>query len=192
MEIKIPIYVIGLALSVLGALIGIKIADIDQNLPFMKHRSMWTHGIIVPLVLFWGMTDLGYAILDKIFEDDMLRQIMKKGFWFYFEIGFCPAYAVHLASDMFPAQWRGNAKIHTPLGRMPALLSQLWLGAGMLASFYVMLNVLDTNWKWLLGIGGIVTIGALSYNARNKNVFWKPLLMVLFVLIVALGGKLIA
>jgi len=36
-------------LAMLGAAFGLIIADIDQNIPFIKHRSAFTHGALWPV-----------------------------------------------------------------------------------------------------------------------------------------------
>ena len=97
----------------LGVTIGGTFADIDLAPPLpISHRSFWTHGLLVPLALAWVMD---YHPLV-----------------FWFALGFLPAYAIHLAHDMFPKRWHGGAKIKLfpiPL-TLPALFSFLWLAAG--------------------------------------------------------------
>ena len=101
-------------LLLLGASIGATFADIDLAPPLpLKHRSVWTHGPLVPFVLLWAIGS--YPAL-----------------W-WFTIGFLPAFALHLLADMFPKRWHGGAKIklHPLPGTLPALLSFLYLAAGV-------------------------------------------------------------
>ena len=102
---------------VFGATLGATFADIDLAPPLpLKHRSVWTHGPFVPLALLWSVG---------------LYPIM----W-WFTVGFLPAFALHLLADMFPKRWHGGAKIKLyPLpGTLPALLSFLYLAAGVVFS----------------------------------------------------------
>jgi len=111
--------------AMFGGAFGLVMADIDQNLPFIKHRSIFTHGILWPLILFNEPIDTPYV-----------RWVV---------VGFFSAYAVHLVYDMYPRKWVGIAKIHV-LGkwRLNGLLSWLWLGAGALASLMLVSHLLSS------------------------------------------------
>lgn len=101
------------ALLVIGAIIGLTAADIDLAPPIpLRHRSAWTHGPIIPFLLL-------------ACQQPLLT---------WFALGFLPAYIFHLLADMIPKKWRGGALISWyPLGgwRMPAVLSLVWLAAGV-------------------------------------------------------------
>ena len=65
--------------------------------------------------------------------------------WFWFSVGFLPAYAVHLLWDMFPKKWAGGARISWyPLGgwRMKGILSFIWLAGGVAAAGAVFIKTL--------------------------------------------------
>ena len=112
-------------LIILGGIIGLTFSDIDLAPVFpLKHRSAWTHGPLIPMGLVYLL--------------GMYPQL-----W-WFNAGFLPTFALHLAKDMFPRRWAGSAKINlhpVPLV-LPALFSFLflagtvaysgWLVAGML------------------------------------------------------------
>lgn len=103
-----------------GASIGYTFADIDLAPPLpVKHRSAWTHGLLVPIGLLW-LTEPGT-------------------YMFWFTAAFLPAYALHLFYDMFPKKWHGGAfiKLHPLPGSLGGLLSFLWLLAGVVAAGYV-------------------------------------------------------
>ena len=112
----------------MGGFIGSSFADIDLAPPLpVRHRSAWTHGVFTPL------------LLNYMVEPNTLM--------FWFALSFLPAYAIHLAYDMFPKKWKAGAKISWfPLGkwRMPALFSFIWLGGGVI-------------------VAGAVFVGELSY-----------------------------
>jgi hypothetical protein len=40
-------------LFLFGAAIALIIPDIDQRLPFLVHRSLLTHGMLLPLLAYW-------------------------------------------------------------------------------------------------------------------------------------------
>ena len=135
---------------VFGALFGMGIADIDHNLWFLKHRSMFTHGILPPLalvsVVLFGQSFLGYVFVGAVSKAIGTYAI-------YFTGGFCATYAIHLVFDMFPKQWVGIALIHTPFGRMWPSVSWLWMSIGLMFSLYTMLVFLpDEKQRVLLGV----------------------------------------
>lgn len=116
---------------IIGAIVGLTFADIDLAPPIpIRHRSAWTHGPLVPLVLM---------LLAR--QHDLV---------FVFTLGFLPAYVIHLLADMLPKRWHGGALISTyPVTgwRMPAVLSLLWLAAGVAASVWVLLWMMANEYK---------------------------------------------
>ena len=111
----IPPVVIPYLAGALGAVIGGTFADIDLAPPIpLRHRSAWTHGPIIPLLLYGTVATVPYIL--------------------FFAVGFLPAYILHLLADMLPKKWRGGALVSWyPLGawRMPAVLSLAWLAMGV-------------------------------------------------------------
>jgi hypothetical protein len=114
------------ALALLGTIIGGTFADIDLAPPLpLRHRSAWTHGPLVPLIM---------AVLAK----------QHTCAW-WFAVGFLPAYAYHLLSDMAPKKWHGAAKISLfPLpGRLPAIVSFLYLAGSVGTSLYIFTRIIE-------------------------------------------------
>jgi hypothetical protein len=113
-----------------GLTIGATFADIDLAPPLpLRHRSVWTHGPLLPwLLVGWGL------------------DLHPLAWWFV--VGFLPALTLHLLYDMFPRRWHGGATIKLfPLpGTLPAFLSFLFLAAGAGYSGYLF---------WQL-VGGVV------------------------------------
>ena len=144
-------------LALLGAAFGLILADIDQNIPFIKHRSMFTHGLFWPMgALFLGQSGNVYLIAAMF--------------------GFTAGYAVHLLFDMFPKSWHGIALIHV-IGhiRLWWWLSFLWLFGGVLASIYAISQWADV---WLCGLAlGL----CFMYKAKSEDNVIMPLLFVIFV-----------
>ena len=98
-------YLAGLLLFVVGAFIGLRLPDFDLYFrwwPLIVHRSLLTHGFLVPLLLFVSLRGRS----GKPFADNRPR---------LFLLGFCIATAVHLCFDLFPSAWRGYARVHFPL-----------------------------------------------------------------------------
>jgi|SRR5579862_6755720 len=46
-------YSLNILWLVVGVAIGVRFADIDQHVPFLVHRSILTHGFLVPLLLLY-------------------------------------------------------------------------------------------------------------------------------------------
>jgi hypothetical protein len=107
-------------LFLFGAAIALIIPDIDQRIPFLVHRSLLTHGMLLPVLAYW--------IARR-------APITHRG-----AIGVCTATAVHLAFDLFPRLWIGFALIHAPvLGRFPPVLSIAWLAISLVVCCYLAL-----------------------------------------------------
>ena len=97
-----------IALSlIIGMYLGNRFPDIDQRTDLVTHRSILTHGFIIPLVL--------YLIVSRI-ENPITR------FW---GIGFNLTVSIHLCFDLFPKGWYMHALIHIPgIGWTWAFISQ--------------------------------------------------------------------
>ena len=115
-----------LALSVVvvfftvGAWLGSWFPDIDQKIRYLRHRSVVTHGFLMPAMMLVG---LGVTRVDRVD-------------WFI--AGFSVGVAVHLAFDLFPESWRGYALITLPgFGAMSKLVAMAWL----VVSVFVCLSI---------------------------------------------------
>lgn len=165
---------IGLGAVMVGLMIGMKIADIDFILPLTKHRSFLTHGFIFPLTLFALTTEFGQNLLEQTLSNEISSTFEKANVVGYFVSGFCLTYAIHLVFDMYPKKWHGIAKIHTPIGRMPGLLSWLWLGLGAIGSLYVIFVLLESDLEWMLA-GTFMLFIFFEVSKKEKST-WLPLL----------------
>ena len=105
--------VLSLAAIVAGAWIGLSFPDVDQRTDLLLHRSIITHGPLLPLI--------GYLLLRGIRHPPVRM----------FAMAVCLGFTVHLAFDLFPTRWAGYALISIPIyGWVPSGVSILWMGAG--------------------------------------------------------------
>ena len=102
--------------------IGAKFPDIDLAPVFpLRHRSAWTHGALIPYLLWWGSS------------------LHPLAWWAAF--GFLPSYAGHLLADCLPRSWQGSALVK--LYPLPVSLnwffSFTWIALGAFAAIGVWL-----------------------------------------------------
>lgn len=113
-------YVVGLVLLGVGVLVGEWLPDTDQSIEFLQHRSIVTHGPLVPLLLFLVATN----------SDSIPVR------WFSLGVGL--GFAVHLGFDLFPKAWQGYALISVPFyGWTPPWFSIAWIAGSLLCCAYV-------------------------------------------------------
>jgi len=156
-------------LAAFGSAFGLILADADQNVPFIKHRSMFTHGVLWPILAYFvskGVNDQPF-ILAALF-------------------GFLAGYAIHLLFDMFPQSWHGIALIHL-FGsyRMWPTVSFLWLFAGVEASIWVL-----SQWAGDWRIAGAALAACFVYKSKYEHKLIMPLLslVVIFCIPLYLGA----
>ena len=129
-----------------GMIVGIKFPDIDQPLRalwFIQHRSMLTHGLLLPGIL---------SLLCCVRERDRLRP---------FTIGFCATMTAHIVFDLFPRGWSGGALIHVLYGWLSPFFSFLWLLFTALGCLYLAVRLSGALIDLLfvaLGMGGVILL----------------------------------
>ncbi|HCR49011.1 MAG TPA: hypothetical protein DIW24_05245, partial [Bacteroidetes bacterium] len=116
-----------------GVSIGLHMADWDHKLPLLDHRSFWTHGMILPITVWWLLVS-GYSIADPYFEDAKLNAEDWSRLLRFFALGFFPGYAIHMCFDLFPKKWHGGALIKSPFGVLPMVGSFIWLLCGQIVA----------------------------------------------------------
>ena len=82
---------------IVGLALGNKFPDIDQDTALLVHRSVFTHGPLLPFLLFLVASGIRFAPLRL------------------FAMGFSLGVAFHLSFDLFPKAWQGFALIHVPV-----------------------------------------------------------------------------
>jgi hypothetical protein len=149
-----------------GLWIGGAMADFDHTLPFLVHRSIVTHGVLIPL--------LAYVLLPK--EQEWIRLGL---------IGVFAGMGAHLVYDLFPSAWIGTALISVPgYGRLPGAPSAIWVALNVIASLYIALLLVRHSYDvGLAAVGLAVTF--LGY-APKEHAFWWPLVALAAALVVAL------
>ena len=166
---EMPLFVF-IPLLIVGAAIGLKFADLDQKIPFLVHRSLLTHGVLIPLLLLY---------LVRKQSDSMGLG------WRFFTIGFSLANAVHLSFDLFPNGWYRHALIHIPFfGWMPALLSIAWIALSVLACLYIACLLIRETWEFLLSSAVLVTVFWLSASVETHRAFYAAIALIVALLIV--------
>ena len=148
--------------------VGLKLPDIDQNLSFLTHRSLLTHGLLLPVLgLFLARRYLGL--------DSPLSPL-----WRLWLIGLCVALSVHLSFDLFPKSWRGFALIKIPFyGQAGATFSLLWIAASCVAGLYIMLRLIRHAWELLPGGGALLMAFAQHLEHSPREHFLAPMLALL-------------
>lgn len=159
-------YLVAIIALILGTLIGLQLPDADRVFSlFLVHRSIITHGFLLPLGLF------------------LLAQGRER--WLQLgAAGVSLAVAVHLAFDLFPRQWYGYALIHAPLfGYVGSTLSVLWLAASMVVCCLLALRLLRDRRDLALAL---VAMGWGFVTVMGRERTWLlPLSMLLLTLFLA-------
>ena len=148
-------YLLGLVALVVGLAVGDWFPDIDQQTGLLLHRSIFTHGPLVPLILFAAASST---------KSIQLR---------WFALGVTLGVSIHLSFDLFPSSWLGFALISVPTyGWTASWFSWSWIAVSTVACTYLALRlvrgVLDGS-LFLLSL-----IFAFGYIAAGEDALWRP------------------
>lgn len=139
-----------------GLVIGNWLPGIDQRTQLLLHRSIITHGPLIPLI--------GFAV---VFYSS--ARVLR-----WFVIGVCIGTAVHLCFDLFPKGWQGFALVSVPaFGRTHPLFSWLWLGFGTVACIFMAAKLVRSGGELMLFFLALVASFALI--AFGESAFWRPM-----------------
>ena len=173
-----------LVILYVSLLAGLEFPDFDLHLLFfLGHRSILTHGIIVPFFLYKFLTMESYSkISNKIFGRFFSNKNISKEVLDYVYIGFLIGIAIHLCADLFPKAWIGFALIKFPPWiPMGAPFSIVW----MLLNMYFALKIafqkikqkdIETKTKNTIFLS-ILVIGAI-YSMIDTMFVSKIILMI--------------
>ena len=156
---------------VAGLALGEWFPDIDQRFHFLTHRSILTHGLIVPL-LHYSMGSGLKATPLRLFVS-----------------GFSLGVAIHLGFDLFPRSWQGFALIHMPLlGRTNPIFSWLWIAGSLICCLYLSMRLARTAIQGTALL--MCTLVLFIYTSTNETAFWGPLLSLLVGTVISLVATL--
>ncbi len=149
-----------LSLVALGiaAYIGLKLPDIDQQVGFLLHRSIITHGPLFPVAAF---------VLAQV-DNPLPRR---------FGMGLTLGYAVHLAFDLFPRSWQGYALVSIPgYGWIPGIASWIWIAFTLLLCVALAVKLVRHWGDGLLLLVALPTV--FVFTSGKEHAFWLPMLIV--------------
>ena len=150
------LYLLGLIALLLGLAFGERFPDIDQRTTLLLHRSILTHGLLLPLLLFVVASRIQWMPLR------------------WLSMGVCLGVAVHLAFDLFPRAWIGFALVSIPVyGWMPAPVSWIWIAGSMVACTYMAGNLARNFGEVCVFVLAIV--GIFVYAAAGEHALWRPM-----------------
>ena len=148
-------YVIGLVALLVGIVVGDWFPDVDQKTSLLLHRSIVTHGPLVPLIVFAAAS--------------ATRSIPLR----WFAMGLTLGVAIHLSFDLFPSSWSGFALISVPsYGWTASWFSWTWVAISTVACTYLALRLVRGLLEGSLFM--LSSMGAFGYIAAGEDPFWQP------------------
>ena len=149
-------YIIGMPSLLIGIAIGLNLPDKDLETSYLVHRSILTHGCLLPALFFWLARKRGHAVR-------------------LFAIGVSLSSAVHLCFDLFPRAWIGFALIHIPLyGRTTAAFSWLWIASSIAVCLYLAFALVKNAFEVVIVMSSLIII--FLDAATEESVFWPALI----------------
>ena len=149
-------YLLGFVALVVGLAVGNWFPDVDQKTGLLLHRSIITHGPLVPFIVFAAVSGT--------------RAIPLR----WFALGLAIGVAVHLSFDLFPKGWSGFALISVPgYGWTAPWLSGAWIVISTAFCTYLAIRLVRG------GLDGCVLIMsficAFGYTSIGEDTFWRPI-----------------
>ena len=175
-------YLITLFVSLLA---GLEFPDLDLILIYIiDHRSIITHGILIPFFLYRYLTKEGKQdFINKYFSKILTSNKIKNEFLDYAYIGFLIGIAIHLCADLFPKAYIGYAMIKLPFFiPIGGPLSMVWMFGNMFFALKIAFKKLkeknieaESQKRIFLAIMGI----GIIYLILDTNFVSKIALMVI-------------
>ena len=163
----------------ISLLAGLQFPDFDLHIfAFLGHRSILTHGIIVPYFLY-------RFLKNRKISNDVLDFVY---------IGFLLGIALHLCADLFPKAWIGFALImFPPWIPMGAPFSIIWMLSNLIIALWIAfkkLRIKEDNKKVRAYIFYSVIIIGVIYMVIDSNFVSKIILLLIsFPLIWIYGNR---
>ncbi len=149
-------YIIGIVALLVGIAIGKEFPDLDQETSLLLHRSIVTHGLLLPFVAF-GLASLVRSLPIR-----------------WLVLGFSVGVAVHLSFDLFPRGWSGFALISVPtVGWTAPWFSWIWIALSTIVCTYLAMRLVRGGLEG--GVFVLSLIGAFGYIAADEVAFWRPI-----------------
>jgi hypothetical protein len=165
------LYLLSVLALAAGIAAGLPLPDLDQHLPFLLHRSILTHGFLLPLLLF------------------VLARRSKVSWPRLFVCGLSGAVAVHLGFDLFPQGWTGFALISLPFaGRTSPVFSWLWIALSIVVCLGILLALLRRAWEAAVGLAGLAVTFAV-YAVTQHVAIWPELLALVAAMAITLAWR---
>ena len=162
----------------LSLFFGLHFPDIDLSLMFiLNHRSIITHGIILPFIFNWYLvnkTKIDRSLIETFYSGILL------------------GISIHLIADLIPKAYIGYALIKLPLNiSIGKELSILWMATNVLAGliiasnsiFKLKINKYLKLFKYLLSLL-IGVVYMLNENDANIKIF------ILFIISTLIGFRI--
>ena len=160
-------YLFGFAALVVGLVVGNWFPDIDQKTDLLVHRSIVTHGPLLPIIV------VGVA---SVIRTTSLRWVA---------LGLAVGLAVHLSFDLFPKGWSGFALISVPgYGWTVPWLSGAWIVISTAFCTYLAIRLVRGGLDGCLLIMSFIC--AFGYTSIGEDTFWKPIVALAVATAVAL------
>jgi hypothetical protein len=141
--------VLPILLLAAGCAIGRRFADIDQSLPLLEHRSILTHGFLLPLLLV--------TLLRRGSEREHGARL--------FTIGFLLASAVHLAFDLFPRDWSHGSIVIPMWGRTSPMFSFAWMAVGIVVCLDLAIGLIQAPREgWLCAVAAVAVFAITAQH----------------------------
>ncbi len=143
-----------------GLVAGKEFPDLDQDVSFLVHRSIFTHGLLLPVMLF----SVAFA-----FKATPVR---------LFAIGFSLGVAVHLSFDLFPKAWTGFALIHVPtVGWTYPAVSWVWIALSIVVCLYAAMKLVRNGAQGVALVLG--TLGVFIYAGSSEDALLGPFVVMI-------------
>ena len=161
----LPFLIISL---ILGLYLGNKFPDIDQRTDLITHRSIFTHGFIVPLIIYLTCSRIKNSILRL------------------FLIGLNIALVIHLSFDLYPRGWYMHALIHIPLiGWTWAWVSKVWIFISMVMCGVFAVKLIKNFTQGLIAILSLLLF--FIYLSPDENRFFGPFITMIVTGLISIG-----
>ena len=160
-------YLLGLVALLGGLAIGNWFPDIDQKTGLLLHRSIVTHGPLVPIIV--------YAIASGT------RSIQLR----LFAMGLTLGVAIHLSFDLFPNAWSGFALISLPsYGWTAPWFSWTWIAVSTVACTHLAVRLVRSGFDGSLFM--LSLIFAFGYIAVGEDALWRPVVALTVATVISL------